>query len=79
VLPTEKSNSNVDLIKKKLDSLMATFTNNKEDSDEEKLKANENIDEQMSDDYSKQERALLEYLSLTLDDMLELPTIQPIN
>ncbi len=56
---------------------MATFTQNKEDSDEEKLKANENIDDQMCEDYSKQERALLEYLSLTLDGMLELSATQP--
>ena len=65
-LPTLK----IDYIKDKLDDFMDTLTHKKEDSDSEKLLANESIDEQLSDDYSKQECSILGYLSSTLDEML---------
>ena len=71
-LPTENKQPNlkIEFIKEKLDDFMDTLTHKKEESDSEKLKANENIDDQLSDDYSKQECTILSYLSSTLDDML---------
>jgi hypothetical protein len=60
----------IEYIKDKLDDFMDSLTHKKEDSDSEKLKANESIDDQLSDDYSKQECSILGYLSSTLDDML---------